>query len=148
MTRPIRIWALLLLTAGHCLAADSPTGALRVAVRLPPGATGEVRAALCASLAQFLDREPPARVASQAAGASATLLFTNLPPGTYALKAYLDLNGNLKLERDWLGHPREPWAFSNGVRAKPARRSWERAAFPFNPAASPAPLPQLLDLKP
>lgn len=147
MKRTGWIWALL-LAAGHCAAADYPEGALRVAVRSPFGATGEVRAALCSSLAQFLDREPPAQVASQAAGTPAALLFTNLLPGTYALKAYLDLNGNQKLDRNWRGYPREPWALSKGVRAKPARTSWERAVFPFNPSASPSPPPQTLDLKP
>ncbi len=147
MNRPGRVWAILLLAAGTCAAADPSTGNLRVAVHLPPGATGEVRVALCSSLSEFLDRKPPSHVASQAAGESSVLLFTNLPPGTYALKAYLDLNGNRNLDRDWRGRPREPWAISNGVRAKPARTSWKKATFPFQPFSSQPTPPPRLDLK-
>ena len=147
MKRTGWIWALL-LAAGHCAAADHPEGALRVDIRSPFGATGEVRAALCSSLAQFLDQEPPAQVASQAAGTPAALLFTNLLPGTYALKAYLDLNGNRELDRDPLGRPREPWTMSNGIRAKPSRTSWEQAVFSF-PGSSIPPTPlQRLSLEP
>lgn len=149
MSRPARIfWALLLLAAGNRAAADPPAGILQVEIRLPAGATGEVRVALCSSLNQFLDRQTPARrIARQAAGTSVTLPFTNLPPGRYALKAYLDRNGNQELDLDWLGLPQEPWAISNDIRAEPSPRSWESAAFPFDPAANPAPPLQILDLK-
>ncbi len=148
MNRAAGIGALFLLGTGIWAAADPPEASLQVVVRLPPGTTGEVRVALCSSLSQFLDQEPPmAQAASPAADAVARLPFTDLPPGFYALKAYLDLNGNRKLDRDWLGRPREPWAISNGIRAKPDRASWEGARFRLQRSADPAPSQLILDLE-
>lgn len=39
--------------------------------------------------------------------------FDNLKKGTYAASVYHDLNGNGKLDRNLLGIPKEPFAFSN-----------------------------------
>ena len=39
-------------------------------------------------------------------------LVVSLPPGEYAVAAYLDLNGNGKIDRNWLGLPAEPYALS------------------------------------
>ena len=118
-------------------AAEPEIGSLQVTVHLPLEATGEVRAILCTTLSQFLDQEAPAAQAAMNVHRSpAILLFTNLPTGRYALKAYLDLNQSCELERDLLGRPREPWALSNGIRAKPSRSSWPIAIFQFQPAPS------------
>jgi len=45
--------------------------------------------------------------------------LSDLAPGEYALAAYLDVNGDGKLNRGKvLGRPKEPVAFSNGVKPK------------------------------
>ncbi len=41
-----------------------------------------------------------------------THIFT-LPKGTYAFVAYQDENMNGELDKNWLGYPSEPYAFSN-----------------------------------
>lgn len=41
-----------------------------------------------------------------------------LPKGTYAVAIYQDFNGNQILDKNMLGVPQEPYAFSNGVRPK------------------------------
>lgn len=43
-----------------------------------------------------------------------TLLVDELAPGRYALMAYVDRNGNGKLDRGMFGRPIEPYGFSNG----------------------------------
>lgn len=48
-------------------------------------------------------------------GKSAQVVFT-LPPGTYAVSTYQDVNGNKKLDRYFVGKPKEPYGFSNNVR--------------------------------
>jgi uncharacterized protein (DUF2141 family) len=35
-----------------------------------------------------------------------------LPPGQYAIAAYVDRNGNGRIDRNWLGLPAEPYALS------------------------------------
>ena len=43
---------------------------------------------------------------------------TDLPPGTYAVSVYEDLNGNHKLDRNIVGIPREPVGASNNPPAR------------------------------
>ena len=39
--------------------------------------------------------------------------FTEVPPGTYAIAVFQDMNGNKRLDRTPLGLPLEPYGFSN-----------------------------------
>ena len=43
-----------------------------------------------------------------------TVTIETLPPGRYAVMAYVDRNGNGKLDRGMFGRPTEPYGFSNG----------------------------------
>jgi len=47
------------------------------------------------------------------AGTQQMRIDTDLPPGTYAVTVFEDLNGNHKLDRNFLGIPREPAGVSN-----------------------------------
>ena len=58
-----------------------------------------------------------------------TVAFDNLPPGTYAVGAYHDENGNGDLDTNLLGLPIEGYALSNGVRAILAPPRFTDAAF-------------------
>jgi 4,4'-diapolycopenoate synthase len=49
-------------------------------------------------------------------GAHKLLIDTSLPPGTYAVSVYEDLNGNHRLDYNMLGIPREPVGASNNPR--------------------------------
>ncbi len=40
----------------------------------------------------------------------------NLPPGRYALALYHDMNDNWKLDKNFVGYPKEPYGFSNNYR--------------------------------
>jgi uncharacterized protein (DUF2141 family) len=40
----------------------------------------------------------------------------DLPPGEYAVSTYHDLNRNEKLDRYFIGKPKEPYGFSNNVK--------------------------------
>lgn len=46
------------------------------------------------------------------------VVIRNLPAGRYAIKAFLDLNGNGKLDINFVGMPKEPYGYSNDARAK------------------------------
>ncbi len=54
----------------------------------------------------------------------AIVRFRGLEPGEYAFAAYLDENGDGRLNRGALGIPKEPIAFSNGIVPK-----WRRPNF-------------------
>ncbi len=39
--------------------------------------------------------------------------FTDLTPGTYAVKVFHDINSDAELNTSWVGWPQEPYGFSN-----------------------------------
>ena len=60
--------------------------------------------------------------------------YPNLPPGKYALSCFHDLNGNGKLDTNWMGIPNEPYGFSNNARPQFRAPKWAEAAFDWNGA--------------
>ncbi len=58
---------------------------------------------------------------------SLELDLPDLPIGSYAISAYHDINGNGKLDKNLLGIPTEPYAFSNHARPKFRAPNWEEA---------------------
>ncbi|HSP26504.1 MAG TPA: DUF2141 domain-containing protein [Saliniramus sp.] len=44
-----------------------------------------------------------------------TFTFENVPPGTYAIAAYHDVNGNGRMDTGTFSLPKEPYGFSNDV---------------------------------
>jgi len=65
-----------------------------------------------------------------------SVTFEGVPPGTYAIKMFQDVNRNEKFDMNWLGLPSERYGFSNN--AKP---NWIRMSGPDFSAAK-------IDLKP
>ena len=57
------------------------------------------------------------------------LIDTDLPPGTYAVSVYEDLNGNHKLDHNFLGIPREPVGASNNPRSRLGPPRFKQCSF-------------------
>lgn len=53
----------------------------------------------------------------------------DLPPGTYALSCFHDLNNNGELDTNLFGIPSEPYGFSNNARPKFRAPKWDEAKF-------------------
>lgn len=60
--------------------------------------------------------------------------FRGLRPGTYALKAFQDLDGDEKIDTNLVGYPTEPFGFSNNAPVRFGPPSFERASFPVQKA--------------
>ena len=60
----------------------------------------------------------------------------DLPPGEYAIKAFQDLNGNGKLDTNWIGIPSEPYGFSNDVMGVMGPPSFSQAGFAHGPSGT------------
>ena len=67
-----------------------------------------------------------------------TVRFTDLRPGSYAAVAFQDLNGNGKLDKNFLGIPKEPYGFSNGARGSAGPPKFAEAAVSLNPDGATA----------
>lgn len=44
------------------------------------------------------------------------ITLTNVPPGTYAIETFQDINSNNKMDTTWLGFPEEPFGFSRDAK--------------------------------
>jgi uncharacterized protein (DUF2141 family) len=65
-------------------------------------------------------------------GSDATLHLTAPGPGKYAVKLFHDLDGTGTLTRNFLGIPKEPYAFSNNATARMGPPDFAAAAFDVN----------------
>jgi len=62
-----------------------------------------------------------------------TVHFNDLPPGHYAAVAFQDVNGNGKLDKNFLGFPKEPYGFSNNARGTAGPPAFSDAAVTLDP---------------
>ena len=115
----------LILGAGQALAA-------RIIVTIDGirSTQGNVFVGLYATPSKFLNgNQCDAMRKVNASTGPITVAFDNLPPGTYAVGAYHDENGNDHLDTSIIGLPIEGYALSNGVRAVMSKPTFQQAAF-------------------
>jgi uncharacterized protein (DUF2141 family) len=62
-------------------------------------------------------------------GGVASCRFGELKPGTYAAGAFQDENSNGRLDRNFMGMPKEPWCVSRGPRGTVGPPSFGAASF-------------------
>jgi uncharacterized protein (DUF2141 family) len=109
-----------------------PASAARIIVTIDGlhSASGNVFVGLYASPNKFLQgNQTDAFRKVRANGGPITVAFDNLAPGTYAVGAYHDENGNDNLDISPIGLPVEGYALSNGIRAVFSKPNFYQAAF-------------------
>lgn len=115
------------------LPAQSQSSArLTVNVRLLPEAQGELAYLIFNSPVGFPgDRNKAIRYGFLPipVGARQMPIEADLPPGTYAVSVYDDLNGNHKLDHNFLGIPREPVGASNNPRGRVGPPRFDACSF-------------------
>ena len=129
----LAIAAALILIAG-------PAAAARIIVTIDGlhSAQGSVFVGLYATPSKFLNGNQSDAIRKvRASTAPITVSFDNLPPGTYAVGAYHDENGNDHLDTNFLGLPVEGYALSNGVRAVMSKPTFQQAAFTLGTGDKP-----------
>ena len=118
---------------GELRGQEAPsTGNLTVIVVGMESDQGTIKMALSNSAEDYTgqeDHEPFRGVSVAIQEKEATHIFPALPYGHYALKLYHDMNGNDRLDTNFLGIPTEPHAFSNNARAQFGPPSYEEAKF-------------------
>ena len=76
---------------------------------------GEIVLSLTSKPEAFL-AGPATKLTVKVQASSATAVFTNVAPGEYAISLFQDLNGNQKLDRNFMGIPSEPYGASNNAK--------------------------------
>jgi uncharacterized protein (DUF2141 family) len=110
--------------------AQGPANGLRLTVKVQnaPANKGMVKVTLYARESEFLKRPAQVREA-KSTGSEAVVMFENVPAGDYAAAAYQDVNGNGKLDRNFIGIPKEPNGMSNAAKGKYGPPKWRDAVF-------------------
>ncbi|WP_242146125.1 DUF2141 domain-containing protein [Sphingomonas sp. BAUL-RG-20F-R05-02] len=131
---PLRIAAVMMMAAlasapvlARGGATATTTGTLRVEVGNVRTAQGRVHIYVCTE-AQFL-KTCPLKAEAPARPGMTVVTVNGLPAGRYAVQAFLDENGNGKLDRALFGVPKEGVGFSNDARIKLAPPKWSDAVF-------------------
>jgi len=118
-------WVIIVVVALYgatLMAAD-----ITVSIDNPP-AEGQVALVLFGSANTFGDLRDPARVDIHVLDGRDEYIMQDVEPGEYALLVYYDENGNERIDRNFIGIPREPLGFSNRYRPK-GPPVYQRAAF-------------------
>lgn len=109
----------LMLAAVLVTAAGAQAGELKLELYGQGLAGKHIRVAVYSAKAseQFPSDEKFYRgVVSEAASEWLVVTVPDLPPGKYAVAAYVDTNNNGKLDKNFLGVPKEIYGFSNDAR--------------------------------
>lgn len=121
-----------LLGAAVCylmFAGAAQAGDLQVEVSVPAGRSGVVMAAVF-DQAQGFPRGTALRTGvAQPIQGNAVLQFPDLPTGDYAVTAFLDENGNSKLDANIFNVPTELYGFSRNARGFAGPPEFAEAAF-------------------
>jgi uncharacterized protein (DUF2141 family) len=103
-------------------------------------AKGSIYVAVYDRQEAFLSNEPAKMRAQKIAPVTQTgslqLSLGALPAGQYALSCFHDVNGNGKLDTDWVGIPTEPYGFSNNARPKFRAPRWSESVFSLSDAGA------------
>lgn len=139
MTKLTRLIAAALTLTTTCLPAltaaaiaqdTAPTGTLTVAFDKIAEPTGSIMFVLFDSEAAFDKGGKPVRaVVVPVDAASETSIVEGLPAGRYGIKAFHDIDGDMKMSSNPYGMPTEPFAFSNNAVGQMGPAKWADAAF-------------------
>jgi len=65
-----------------------------------------------------------------------TITWNDIPPGEYAIALYQDINGDGKLNKNFIGYPKEPFGFSRNFKPKLSAPKFEDCNFLLDEAHS------------
>lgn len=102
------------------------TGELTIEVVGLKKTTGTIRIAIFASKETWL-KKPVYTAVVPAANKSLIYTKHNTPYGEYGVAIYHDVNNNDKMDRNFLGLPKEPYAFSNNARGSFGPPKWKKS---------------------
>jgi uncharacterized protein (DUF2141 family) len=82
------------------------------------------------------DSTPVASADVPAQKGETVVTLTNIPPGTYALETFQDINSNNKMDTSWFGFPLEPFGFSHDARPYFSKPRFAQVKFDLVPGTN------------
>jgi len=103
-------WVALLVGVVATVTATAET--IEVSFRNAQSLTGDLYVALFDSAGDFPDGEPHRAISKPLSAPEDSVVFSGVAPGTYAVAAFVDQDGDGALSSNFLGIPTEPYGFS------------------------------------
>jgi uncharacterized protein (DUF2141 family) len=133
------IYSLLLIGAAASL-VSAPVSAVQSSITVTVSGIRSQEGSIMVCLWSQQDEEFPVCSATasmqyataEPASSGVTVTFQNIPDGEYAISAFHDENGNVRLDRGFMGRPEEGIALSNMNMERRERPSFDRAKFTLN----------------
>lgn len=94
-----------------------------------PTAGGTLNLVVCPSAEAFASEKGCRPVQVKAEGGVVRIVLNDVAPGTYAIKAFHDVDRNGKLDTNFMGIPKEPYGFSNDAMGTFGPPSFDQASF-------------------
>ena len=113
-----RMIPLMLATTAIFVFISAPGGAAEIVVNVKniESAKGEVGCGLFTDPENFPMGKADVQIWHKASTGGVQCRFKDIPAGIYAVSTSHDLNGNKKVDTNFLGIPKEAWGVSNNVR--------------------------------
>ncbi|MFM9827837.1 MAG: DUF2141 domain-containing protein [Sphingomonas sp.] len=125
--RKVLQWSLAIVATS--LPAIAAAGTLEIVVSTPSATDGEIGCALFKNEAGFPMAPEKAQRIWVKANPQTVCRYENVAPGTYAVAVSLDLNGNRRTDKNFIGIPTEAWGVSNNVRPRMRSPRFAEARF-------------------
>lgn len=117
------------------LYCDESIGHIKVVIEGLKTDNGLVHIALYDSEDSYLDRGLPLNDAKLIVkNKKSEWTISDVPHGKYAVMLFHDENNNNKLDKNILGYPKEPFAFSNNIRPFLKQPGFDKVHFTFQNA--------------
>ncbi len=111
----------------------SASDAVVLAVKADAPEGGSVRLTVYDNPETFLEQPASRHLAMVGGDGLAIVKVRGLKAGEYSFVAYLDENGDGKLNRNALGKPKEPFIFSNDIKPKLKKPSFDETKVSVGP---------------
>lgn len=123
-------WSSLWTLIGLLGAADAFAANLTIHVDNVLPAGGTLRLGLYDQSRYPDDNSKPIASADVPAIAPETVIVLhNIPPGTYAVQTFQDVNSNNQMDTSWLGLPEEPFGFSQDAKPFLSKPGFDEVKF-------------------
>jgi len=132
---PLLAWLAVAFFAAPAMADDAfaplPVPAATLTIHIENVSQGGVvRLGLYDAIGYRDDKAKPVASADVSAVAGETVIVLHdVPPGTYAIETYQDINSNDKMDMTWLGLPLEPYGFSRDAHPVLSKPSFSKVKF-------------------
>ena len=120
--------ALVAATIGLTQPMVAICGELSLSFSAEAGKQGKVHFAVYDNTNDWM-KKPVSSAVIPLVNAAAEITLPGLTNGDYAVSAFLDLNGNDKLDRNFIKMPTEPYGFSNGATGSFGPPPFDKAKF-------------------